>query len=266
MEEESLQMKTNLFYFSATGNSLVVAKDIAAKLPGTQIFSIPKVINQGIDLNADNIGLIFPVYFGGMPRIIINFINKLEPGKAKYIFAICTCGAIPMGTLLQARKQLEARGLTLDAGFSIQMPGNYIVKYGAFPVEKQKKLFNKEKAKVETIVKMITNQQANKIERNNSLINGIGNLIYRSMLPKFPNLDQNFTVNEKCKSCDICEKICPVQNIKMNNGRPNWQGNCEHCLACIQWCPTEAIQYGAQTDNRKRYRHPEAPAGEIYGG
>ena len=125
-------MKTNLFFFSATGNSLAVAKDIAAKLPGTQIFSIPKVINQKMDLNADNIGFIFPVYFSGMPKIVIDFINKLEPSKPKYIFAICTCGAFPMGTLLQAQKQLRKKGMTLNAGFSIQMPGNYLVKYGAY--------------------------------------------------------------------------------------------------------------------------------------
>lgn len=48
-------VKTNLFFFSATGNSFIVTKDIAAKLPETQIFSIPKVINQAIDLKADNI-------------------------------------------------------------------------------------------------------------------------------------------------------------------------------------------------------------------
>lgn len=96
-------MKTNLFFFSATGNSLIVAKDIAAKLPDTQISSIPKVIHQEIDLSADNIGIIFPVYFLGMPRIVIDFINKLEPSKTKYIFAVSTSGdGFPAGTLLQA--------------------------------------------------------------------------------------------------------------------------------------------------------------------
>ena len=144
------------------------------------------------------------------------------------------------------------------------MPGNYLVKYGAYSIEKQKGMFIKEKEKVETIVKMITNQQENKIERNNFLINGIGNLAYKSMLPKFPTLDRNFNVNEKCNSCNTCEKVCPVQNIKIINGRPNWQGNCEHCLACIQWCPTEAIQYGTQTNDRKRYHHPEVLVKELY--
>jgi flavodoxin len=215
-------MRTNLFFFSATGNSLIVAKDIALKPPETRIFSIPKVTNQEIDLNADNIGLIFPVYYSGVPRIVINFINKLELSKTKYIFAICTCGAFPMGTLLQVQNQLRTRGLTLNAGFSIPMPGNYLVRYGAFSIEKQKKMFIKEKKKIETIVKIIENRQENKIERNNFLINGIGNLFYKSMLPKFSTLDQNFNVNEKCISCNTCEKVCPVQNIKMDTGRPKW--------------------------------------------
>jgi flavodoxin len=36
-------MKTSIFYFSSTGNSLKVAKDIAAMLSETQIFAIPKL-------------------------------------------------------------------------------------------------------------------------------------------------------------------------------------------------------------------------------
>lgn len=91
------------------------------------------------------------------------------------------------------------------------MPGNYIVKYSAFPIQNQEKLFIEEKKKVEAIVGMIKNQQKNKIEQNNFLFNGIGNLIYKSMSPKFRALDQNFTVNEKCNRCNTCEKVCPVQ-------------------------------------------------------
>lgn len=257
-------MRTNLFYFSATGNSLVVAKDIAARLSGTQIFSIPKVINREIDSDADSIGLVFPVYFQGMPRIVADFINKLQPGRAEYIFAVCTCGAFPMGTLLQTQRLLKARGLALNVGFSIRMPGSYLVKYGAFPAEKQKALFVGEKKKVDAIVKMIESRQGNGIEHNGFLINGIGNLAYKSMLPKFPALDRNFNVNERCNGCRTCEKVCPVQNIKWANGKPNWQGNCEHCLACMQWCPAEAIQYGTQTKNRKRYHHPEVQVKELY--
>ncbi len=257
-------MKTNLFYFSATGNCLNVAKDIAIKLPEAQIISIPKAIKGAIDLNADNIGLVFPVYYGGMPRMVIDFLNQLESTKIKYLFVVCTCGAIPMGALLQSQKQLTAKGITLNAGFSIQMPGNYLVKYGAFTAEKQQHLFNKEKKKIDTIVTIVKNRQNNNIEHNNRLINLIGEFFYQSIFPKFPTLDRNFTVSEKCTGCKICEKVCPVRNIKMAANRPIWQGNCEHCLACIQWCPTQAIQYGTKTVNRIRYHHPEVTVNEMY--
>lgn len=257
-------MKTNLFYFSATGNSFSVAKDIAAGLPGTQIFSIPKVINKEIDLEADNIGLIFPVYYCGIPRIITEFIKKLEPVKIKYMFAVCTCGAIPAGALLEAQKLLEARGIALNAGYSIPMPGNYLVKYGAFSADKQEKMFLQEKKKVRRIIEDIRNQKQGKVERNNSLVNRIGGSFYKSKYPQFPALDRNFTADEKCNGCNICERVCPVGNIRMTDNRPEWQGNCEHCLACIQWCPKEAIQYSTQTIGRKRYHHPEMVLKELF--
>lgn len=257
-------MKTSLFFFSSTGNSLIVAKDIAAKLPETQIFSIPRIIDQEIDLNVDNVGIVFPVYFAGVPRIVNHFLEKIDLSKAKYVFAICTCGGFPMGTLLQVRNHLKKKGITLNAGFSIQMPGNYLIKYGAISVEKQEQLLIKENEKVATIVKMIMDQQENKIEKNNFVINGIGNLAYKLMFPKFPTLDKNFIVDDKCNSCNICERVCPVHNIRMENGKPNWQGNCEHCLACIQWCPAEAIQYCTKTTTRKRYHHPDVLVKQLY--
>lgn len=102
-------MKTNLFFFSSTGNSLMAAKDIAARLPGTQIISISKAIKQKTAPDADNIGFVFPVYYSGMPRVVVDFINLLELRKPKYVFALCTCGGLPMGTLLQTQKQLKQK-------------------------------------------------------------------------------------------------------------------------------------------------------------
>ena len=257
-------MKTNLFYFSATGNSLVVAKDIAAGLPGTQIFPIPQVINGQIDLDADNIGLIFPVFFSGIPRMISDFIKRLEPEKVKYIFAVCTYGGFPANTLLETQEQLKAAGIPLNAGYFVQMPGNYIVKYGAYKKEKQEKMFQSEKETVRRIIKDIENQKNSRADRSNFLFNRIGKSVYKSKLPQLPTLDKNFTADEKCNGCSICEKVCPARNIQMADHKPEWQGNCEHCMACLQWCPREAIQYSAITTGRKRYRHPDVKAADLF--
>lgn len=257
-------MKTNLFYFSATGNSLIVAKDIAAGLPEAQIFSIPQVINGSIDLEVDNIGLIFPVFYSGIPRMLSDFIKRLDPDKVKYIFAVCTYGGLPANTLLETQEQLKAVGIPLNAGYAVQMPGNYIVKYGAYKKEKQEKMFLKENDTIRIIIKDIENQISNKVSQSNFLVNKIGRSIYKSKLPQFPTFDINFTVNEKCNGCSICERVCPARDIRMTDHKPEWLGNCEHCMACLQWCPKEAIQYSSKTAGRKRYRHPDVNAEDLF--
>jgi ferredoxin len=53
--------------------------------------------------------------------------------------------------------------------------------------------------------------------------------------------DRTFRVSGACTGCGICVKVCPVQNIEMVNGKPQWLHHCENCTACFHWCPTQAI-------------------------
>lgn len=59
-----------------------------------------------------------------------------------------------------------------------------------------------------------------------------------------PVSDRAFTVSAAYNGCGICARVCPVDNIEMADGRPVWQNRCENCLACVNWCPREAIQGG----------------------
>jgi ferredoxin len=256
-------LKTNLFYFSATGNSLILARDLAAALPEAQTFSIPQVIREELDLDADNIGLIFPVFYSGLPRIVVEFIRKLDPIKIKYLFVVCNFGGFAGSTLQETQEQLKAAGIMMNAGYQINMPGNYIVKYGAFIEDKQEKLFQNEKEIVRQIAEDVKTQK-NRPVRQGGLLNKVTKSIYHSNLKKFPTLDKNFSAGDKCNGCGICERVCPVDNIRMADSRPEWKGNCEHCLACIQWCPTEAIEYSSRSVGRKRYHHPNVKAAELF--
>ena len=83
-------------------------------------------------------------------------------------------------------------------------------------------------------------------------------------MSKMKKADKNFNVEEKCTQCGICEKICPVGNIKLVDGKPTWHQNCEQCMRCIQWCPVEAIQIGKATITRTRYHNPEAKVTDFY--
>jgi NAD-dependent dihydropyrimidine dehydrogenase PreA subunit len=70
-------------------------------------------------------------------------------------------------------------------------------------------------------------------------------------------LDENFWVDDQCNRCGICLKVCPGNNIEMINEKPAWLHRCEQCLACVQWCPQEVIQYGKKTVKYPRYHHSE---------
>ena len=48
---------------------------------------------------------------------------------------------------------------------------------------------------------------------------------------------KKFYVTDACISCGKCERVCPLQNIHLNQGKPVWGNSCTHCMACICRCP-----------------------------
>ena len=66
-----------------------------------------------------------------------------------------------------------------------------------------------------------------------------------------------FRATEACIGCGKCVELCPLNNIHLENGKPVWGKNCTHCMACICYCPKEAIEYGKKSKGKPRY-HFEA--------
>jgi len=69
----------------------------------------------------------------------------------------------------------------------------------------------------------------------------------RKQAGKFFNnrFEKNFIVEDNCNGCKVCEKVCPVNNVKVDK-KPIFNNNCQHCLACIQNCPQKAIMLKKQ--------------------
>jgi len=257
-------MKTNIYYFSATGNSLVVARDLAAGLKDADIIPITKSLNPEYYDQADVVGIVFPVYMFGLPLIVADFVNTLKIKDSVYIFAVATLGGLPGRSLTMIKDILRKRGLGLSVGFSVLMPGNYTPLYGAIGKEQQAKMFEKEKTRVAEIVRYVSQRKQVIIEGKPFLINFLlYKLFYRIGSKTIPASDKGLWCNQGCVKCGLCEKVCPVANIRLDDGRPVWLHHCQHCMACLQWCPHEAIQYGKKTIGRKRYHHPDINASDI---
>lgn len=260
-------MGTTIFYFTGTGNSLMLARDLAAQLGETRIISIAEVMQETqIDLADECIGLVFPVYFLSIPLIVRDFIRKLPLDNSKYIFAIVDCGNMPGAALNHVAELLAKKEVELAAGFQLVLPENYILFFNPPGDSEQQKQFKREKLKVKQIAETVKAQRRTGIEKKPLafLIRYITPLYTRIIgmetdskrTAKIRRSAGNFRVDSRCTGCNRCQSVCPVSNIEMVNGKPKWQDHCEQCLACINWCPAKAIEYGDKTINRGRYTNP----------
>lgn len=259
-------MTAAIFYFSATGNSLTVAKDIASGLGNTEIIPITKALKNDFEWPFNVVGIVYPVYMFGLPLIVADFLKQIKVKPQTYIFTAATFGGLPGLAHTQVKEILENRGLSLAAGFSVCMPGNYAPLYGAPAPQKQEKMFWKEKERIKKIVSAIKEQKRGIFEEKAFMLNFILNkMLYKGGIKQVPLSGKNFWATEACTKCGICAKVCPVGNIELIDGKPKWLRHCQHCMACLQWCPAEAIQYAKSTLGKKRYRHPDVTVQEIMG-
>jgi NAD-dependent dihydropyrimidine dehydrogenase PreA subunit len=253
-------MKTSIYYYTGTGNSLWAARQLAGELKDARVTSMRRGAPEGD--TAEAIGLVFPVHVWGLPRRVIEFVARLP--KDKYYFALGVNAGQVAATLTQLQKLMRARGLTLHAGFDILMPSNYIPWGGAAPVETQQRQFSGAAIKLREIAGKVARKETLPVEKGplwqNLLLSGV---CYNLSYAKLPKLDKNFWVDDKCNGCAICTAVCPCGNILIEGKKPVWQGHCEQCLACIQWCPAEAIQYGKKTAGYARYRHPQVTLSDM---
>jgi ferredoxin/flavodoxin len=256
-------MQYTIYYFTSTGNSLQIARQLASTLKNTTLQSMttqPPI--QSVGGQDQAIGFVFPVYFLGLPRIVKRFVQNLPIQPGTYCFAISTFGGSSMDSLGMLNDILKQKGCYLSYGDSVKMPGNNLIRYGALPVDKAQKMIDAAMVKVNTTAQAITKQTVQPIKRKAKLLcKTINNyFMYRNI----ENFDKKFTVdNTACTGCNLCRNICPVQNITTTNHQPVWNHQCEQCVACIQWCPTQAIQYGKKTAAFKRYHNPTINAQDL---
>lgn len=255
-------MNTALFWFSGTGNSLWAARQLAEALEGeTELKRIEKGKPAGPLDGFDRVGLVFPVYIWGMPHLVRDFV----PGLAghDYVFSVATCAGDPAGTQLEVRRVLKRAGGRLAAGFNLVLPSNYIP-WGGTPKDQHEERFQASQKKIKTIAKAVAAGERPPLERSNWLRCLTRSIFVRFMAYRLmPGFDADFHVDETCNGCGSCARMCPVDNIAMEGGKPTWQHHCEQCFACLNLCPKQALQYGKNTAGVPRYRHPDVNASDL---
>jgi len=265
-------MSKEIYYFSGSGNSFAVARDIAEKINAKLIPMASLIDQKNINTDADIIGFVFPIYDFKPPRLVIEFVKKLKNINLKYIFAVCTYGIVPLKVIKFFDQLIQSNGGRLSLGFAVKMPHNGLGS-SSFSQAQHEIMFKNWKAKLDDISEYIIIGKKGKLETSDIFFSLILSGIYIKRIPFIMKLLKQvimkgwkslaFISNEKCDGCGICKNICPVDNIEMIDNKPSWSNHCEGCFACFHWCPKEAIQLGNTNMNIKQYHHPETKIVDI---
>lgn len=141
-------MKYNIYYFTGTGNSLVVARKLA-KLTGSTIKSIPEALfRMQFEEMGSQIILVFPSYLAliyGIPVIVKDFVERIPELASKTIVAVCSSGgyeivnAVP--SIRQLAKLIRNQGGKISAYYTLRLPMNNLdYDHIPIPIEKNEKI------------------------------------------------------------------------------------------------------------------------------
>ena len=235
-------MRSVIIVYSATGNSLKVAKAIS----DGEIHFVEEVLSGRymIPEDTERLGIVFPVNCFGIPypiqRLISECLAERDNSALGYIYAIATYGGIESSVMADLETELTGIGCALSYGASVRLPDAYL------PLQKKAvgeigalAALNKVQSKIEKIADDIEREEIS-IPRRAPFRRLRRRL---SRMGTKPERNRKLTVEDRCTGCGICRRICPMENIAIENGKAVLGESCISCFACYHRCPENALSY-----------------------
>lgn len=273
-------MKTVLYYFSGTGNSLAVARKISSCLKNSQIVPMLKSNSlEHIDEDTGKVGLIYPIHINAVPRPVEQFISQIKGlANIPYSFAIATHGGLPGKAGVHLNRVLQKHGLSFNDYFQVEMVNNTPKGIAPKPLMRLNwelditpDIIEKKLEHANTVVDRITHNLIKEssnftdyLQANSGLGTFFMKQIWRMSERRKPKLQ--FLLDSSCTGCGICESVCTTRRIQIENQKARWvKEECNYCYACFNFCPVQAIGVKYYTKKLGRYHHPEIHPKDIAG-
>ncbi len=277
--------ETEIFYFSGTGNSLFVAKELAKRIPHSRVRPIISCLGQdAIRTGGDVMGLVFPVHAMAVPTPVKQFLRRADLRSAKYVFAIATRLGLVFEDFGAVDRLLRKQGLRLDARFILTMGSNDAKSEGYHcPTDAVIATFEADVLRrLDEIAKVVGNRERHRPKDTEFTIGlpygRLRNRLFERFIIFLKTLSERtggvnyYYADDTCTGCGICERICLSGKIVMTGGRPKWRKEilCHMCYACLNFCPKQAVQIKgirgvvrSFTPINERYSHPYATVKDI---
>lgn len=249
-----------VLYFTATGNSLSVARSIGGKL-----LSIPQLLYRSDSeggapvtvADDEAVGIVSPVYLGDLPEPVVRLLSRLTL-QAPYKFMVLTYGEMTGKAAAYAFDHASRAGITLDYLKCVKMVDN---NFSIVNVEKQVR--GQERKHIPEHIDRIAADIAGRVRsiETSGIFDSIISFVEKKLPPEKPWT--KFSVDtELCIGCGTCLRVCPVDNLSLADGHPEWGQKCLKCTACYHNCPEGAIRYAGER-GRFRFRNEHVNLSDI---
>jgi len=242
-----------VLYFTGTGNSKYVAEKIGSIIDDDVVNLFDRIKNKDYStISSENsFVVVCPTYAWQVPHIVKDYLLRTPLNGNKDIYFVLTCGDSIGNAYGYAKKIALQKGLNIKGVAKVIMPENYIAMFGSPDNKTARKIIKKADNTIENIAKIIKDNKeiSNKISLMDRVNSSVVNIAFYGLCVK----DSSFYYTDGCVSCGLCQQVCPLNNITIEKGKPKWSGNCTHCMACINHCPKEAIEYGKHSKGQNRY-------------
>ena len=244
-----------VFYFSGTGNSKYIGRRIADDI-GDSLYSINSALKNNEYFNDTDIDILIfsvPTYAWRIPHVVENWIRKSSFKNGAKAYFVMNCGGEIGNAEKYVRKLCKECSLEFMGCAEIVMPENYLAMFSTPTPEQGKKIIARAEPLIDSIItsiKSISPLPAHKTSLTGKAMSSIVNVLFYPLCVK---ADKFIVDSEKCIGCGKCAAECPLNNVRIVEGKPVWDKDCTHCMACICGCPAEAIEYGKKSVGKTRY-------------
>lgn len=232
-------------YFSGTGNSkYCIYKFLENYNNNILAFSIEQDEATTHIKNNSEIVISYSVQFSNIPKMLRDYIIiNQQLWKGKRIFIIATMGLFSGdGTGILARL-LKRYGAVIIGGLHLKMPDS-ISDEKALKRKYQKNLELVKNAEIKIRKSVIQIKNGKPPQEGLGAwyhaVGLFGQRLYFYNKTKYYT-DKLKINHEKCTGCGLCEKLCPMKNIKLENNAAVAGNKCTMCYRCISKCPKQAI-------------------------
>lgn len=244
-----------IVYFTGTGNSRYCAQ-VLAHLLEDEIIDAKPFIKNGIAaelISPKPWVFVGPTYAWQLAHVFEDFIRCGNFEGSKDAYFLLTCGGSIGGAGEHMKKLCLEKGFNYMGTLPVVMPENYVAMFSVPDEEKSGKMIRiagKRLEKYALSIAQLKPFEESKVKIMDKFLSGAVNTgFYKGFVSA-----KKFYTKDNCIGCGKCEELCPLNNISLDVGKVSWGDKCTHCMACICYCPTEAIEYGKASVGKRRYR------------